>query len=146
MFGEVREGSKWGSNLKARNARNNRAAALQAEGYEVYTHETKSMGGDGQYFLFAFDNQEEFDIVKVVTPENEHPKGRRLNVRTIHVGMNVKVEHVQGETIDHRHGWLGTVVGVVLKADGQAMATVQFAGPASKRVPIEVFRLRQVAR
>ena len=146
MIGEVREGSKWGGNRKAANRTKDRAAQLQSEGFEVYTHDTKSLNGDKQYYVFAFGEKEDFDSVKVVTPENEHTRGRRLNARTIHIGMQVAVEHVNGEEINGHHNRRGVVKGVMLEDEGLAVAYVQFRDDPHVHTKIEVFRLRQVAR
>lgn len=143
MIAEALDGTNWGENRKAANAATKRVNTLKDEGYIVYSTRTTALGGNMTYYIFAFDTAEDHEI-KPFNPDS-HPRGRRLNARTIHIGMSVAVETVQGERIDHRHGWRGTVVGVNLTREGEANATVQFAGPDSKRVKIEVYRLRQVA-
>ncbi len=144
MIGEAHEGHNWGSNWKATAAANKRALELRAEGYTVYRSQKEAPNGNKTYFVFAFSDQEDHDMVPPRNPDT-HPKGRRLNVRTIHVGMDVAVETLPDE-IDRRHGWRGVVVGVTLSREGAATARVQFAGADSQRVGIEVHRLRQVAQ
>lgn len=142
---ETFDGIAYGGNSRANFASKGRKRDLEEEGYVVYAKRNEvGLNKVAIYYLFVLDRQEESDLIQPFNPGHS-PLGRRLNVRTAHVGMRIAVETLPDEC-HPLHGFRGTIKGVKLTPEGLALARITLDVWVDRHEEeIRVENLRQVA-
>lgn len=122
MIGECFDSGEWGSTRKAASAAKNRAAQLYTAGYATYQDRKKTLSGRTYHYVFAFQRQEDHDLVY---PRHPDSTDRTLNIRTAHIGLRVEVPVYEHTDPPAYAGLKGTVKALELTEHGAAWITVQ---------------------
>ena len=130
-----------GGILAARVAQDKRATELAEQGWHVFKANCTNPTERGSYFLFVLTPQEDTDLIRRIEPETPPQvltHGRRLNIRTAHIGMHVAVETLPEER-HYLHAKQGQITGVWAH-NGNKHAMVRFDDGFVDYLPVELLR------